>query len=231
MSTSYLPANAAGERIWATSRPRRPQWRRILPALAAAAALFAAGTWMYQYRTVGRYLLSSRDAYVTADFVRLSAPVGGVLTRRIAGGTAHVRKGDILATIDGRPVVSTVDGTINGALATAGERIARGAPLFSIAPAGKAYVVAAFDAAGIGALGIGEPVAIRVHGFPQFRLQGVVASLPEMRRNGVAVSDRPARNLRQTVRIDLEGPASSMDWLLGLPVRATVDTRPGVAGR
>lgn len=151
------------------------------------------------------------------------------MTEQFAVRNAHVRRNEIVATIDGRPVVSHVAGTVSRVFARAGDRLPKGAPLVSIAPDGKAYVVADFNLSRLKSVRSGQPVSIRVDGFPQFRFHGVVAPLPKVAAGsapGPHGSDYPATERWTTVRIDLDRPASDMDWLLGLPVRAVVDTRP-----
>jgi membrane fusion protein (multidrug efflux system) len=71
----------------------------ILGAVAAV-ALLAAGVFGVRYLTVGRYLLSTDDAYVRAHNTTLAAKVPGYLSAIKAEDNSTIRAGDVIATID-----------------------------------------------------------------------------------------------------------------------------------
>ena len=93
------PANAAKSD---PSKPAPRAGRRRLALIGAAAAvLLAAGGWYgYRYMTVGRYLVSTDDAYVRADATTLAAKVAGYVSSIDVPDNSLVRAGQVIAHID-----------------------------------------------------------------------------------------------------------------------------------
>jgi membrane fusion protein, multidrug efflux system len=88
--------------------PKRP-FRRILTATAAA-LLLAAAAWGGQYYwTVGRFLVSTDDAYVKADNTTIAPKVSGYLTEVLVGDNERVKAGQVLARIDERDFKVALD--------------------------------------------------------------------------------------------------------------------------
>jgi membrane fusion protein (multidrug efflux system) len=77
-------------------------FRKLLMAGAAVAALAGAGWYGFDYWTVGRYLVSTDDAYVKADNTTVAPKVSGYLHEVLVGDNEHVRAGQVLARIDQR---------------------------------------------------------------------------------------------------------------------------------
>ena len=77
-------------------------FRKLLMAGAAVAALAGAGWYGFDYWTVGRYLVSTDDAYVKADNTTVAPKVSGYLHEVLVGDNEHVRFGQVLARIDQR---------------------------------------------------------------------------------------------------------------------------------
>ena len=88
-------ASAAGD-------PAKPGSRRKRLLLGAAAALvLAAGGWYGEhYLTVGRYLVSTDDAYVHADATTLAAKIAGYVSSVEVADNSFVHAGDVIARID-----------------------------------------------------------------------------------------------------------------------------------
>ncbi|WP_368905053.1 HlyD family secretion protein [Taklimakanibacter lacteus] len=60
-----------------------------------------AGSWYgYQWWTTGRFLVSTDDAYVGADFTTISPRIAGYVTTVLAETNKSVRAGDALVTLD-----------------------------------------------------------------------------------------------------------------------------------
>ncbi len=76
--------------------------RRALFATAAVVVLSGASYYGYDYITVGRFLVSTDDAYVKADNTTIAPKVSGYLTQVQVGDNERVRAGDVLARIDDR---------------------------------------------------------------------------------------------------------------------------------
>jgi membrane fusion protein, multidrug efflux system len=80
--------------------PKRNRRRLTLIGAAAVVALGAAGWFGYHYVTVGRFLVSTDDAYVRADTTTLAAKVAGYVSAIEVGDNSLVHAGDVIARID-----------------------------------------------------------------------------------------------------------------------------------
>ncbi len=80
--------------------PKRSRRKLALIGAAAAIAVGAAGWFGYGYLTVGRFLVSTDDAYVRADTTTLAAKVPGYVAAIEVGDNAQVHAGDVIARID-----------------------------------------------------------------------------------------------------------------------------------
>lgn len=76
--------------------------RRALLATAAVVVLSGALFYGYDYVTVGRFLVSTDDAYVKADNTTIAPKVSGYLTQVLVGDNERVGAGAVLARIDDR---------------------------------------------------------------------------------------------------------------------------------
>jgi membrane fusion protein (multidrug efflux system) len=83
--------------------------RRILMASTAVALLAGAAWYGWDYWTVGRYLVSTDDAYVKADNTTIAPKVSGYLSEVLVGDNEHVRAGQILTRIDDRDFKAALD--------------------------------------------------------------------------------------------------------------------------
>jgi membrane fusion protein (multidrug efflux system) len=84
------------------ARDIRGALRRLLLAGAAVAALSGAVWYGWDYWTVGRFLVSTDDAYVKADNTTIAPKVSGYLTQVLVGDNEQVKAGQVLAQIDDR---------------------------------------------------------------------------------------------------------------------------------
>jgi membrane fusion protein (multidrug efflux system) len=89
--------------------------KRILQGVAAL-ALIGAGWFAYDYLTVGRYIVSTDDAYVRADATTLAAKVSGYVSAIDVRDNTFVRAGDVIARIE--------DGDYKLALDSARDKVA-----------------------------------------------------------------------------------------------------------
>ena len=76
--------------------------RRLLMAGAAVALLAGASWYGWDYWTVGRFLVTTDDAYVKADNTTVAPKVSGYLHEVLVGDNERVRAGQVLARIDQR---------------------------------------------------------------------------------------------------------------------------------
>ncbi|ANM09709.1 MULTISPECIES: HlyD family secretion protein [unclassified Rhizobium] len=80
--------------------------RRMLKRAVIAAALLAgaafAGDFGHRYWTVGRFIESTDDAYVKADYTTVAPKVAGYITQVLVNDNDQVKSGHVLARIDDR---------------------------------------------------------------------------------------------------------------------------------
>jgi membrane fusion protein, multidrug efflux system len=109
---AVIPGDALEGILPATQSPARTRklnLRKLLLAGAAAAALAGASWYGYDYWTVGRFLVSTDDAYVKADSTTIAPKVSGYLDRVLIGDNEHVKAGQVLARIDDRDFKVALD--------------------------------------------------------------------------------------------------------------------------
>ncbi len=83
--------------------------KRAALGVAMAAALAGAGHYGYRYWTVGRYLESTDDAYVKADYTTVAPKVSGYIADVLVDDNTHVKAGQIVARIDDRDFRAALD--------------------------------------------------------------------------------------------------------------------------
>ena len=93
------PAEAADTSADAPARPRRSRRTLVLGAILVA-ALAGGGYYGLNWWHVGRFLVSTDDAYVGADTSILAAKVGGHIVAVEVETNQSVKAGDVIARID-----------------------------------------------------------------------------------------------------------------------------------
>jgi membrane fusion protein, multidrug efflux system len=79
----------------------RSKVTRRLVFMGAAAAVVLAASWLgYEYLTVGRFVVTTDDAYVRAYNTTLGAKVAGYVSDFLVEDNTRVRAGDVIARID-----------------------------------------------------------------------------------------------------------------------------------
>ena len=76
--------------------------KRVLMAAAGAAAIALAAHYGWDYWSVGRFHVSTDDAYVQADTTTIAPKVSGYLVDVLVGDNQAVKAGETLARIDDR---------------------------------------------------------------------------------------------------------------------------------
>ena len=76
--------------------------RKLLIAGASLLALAAAGHYGWRYWTVGRFEVSTDDAYVKADNTTIAPKISGYIGAVLVGDNEEVKAGQVLARIDDR---------------------------------------------------------------------------------------------------------------------------------
>jgi len=95
-----LPALADKSREQAAPAPRRRINRKFLILALLLAAAIGGSAFGYRWWTVGRFMVSTGDAYVRADNTTLAAKVPGYVANIFAADNAFVHAGDVVAVID-----------------------------------------------------------------------------------------------------------------------------------
>jgi membrane fusion protein, multidrug efflux system len=92
----------ANTRKASLSPQKRFNFRQAVMAAAVTAALAGAAWYGWDYWTVGRFLVSTDDAYVKADNTTIAPKVSGYLHDVLVGDNERVKAGQVLARIDDR---------------------------------------------------------------------------------------------------------------------------------
>jgi len=118
------PAETAAPKPVAADAPRGSSRRKTIFGAIGVAAL-AVGSWYgYEWLTVGRFTITTDDAYVQAYNTTLAAKVSGYLSNVAVTDNTEVRAGDVIATIDDGDYRLAVD-SARGKVATQEATIAR----------------------------------------------------------------------------------------------------------
>ena len=100
---ALAPAAAPKQAAEPISTPRKlPPIRRIVMIVLAVVALGFALKYAYQYITVGRFQISTDDAYVKADTSILSAKVAGLVMETPVRNNSAVKAGDVILRLDAK---------------------------------------------------------------------------------------------------------------------------------
>jgi len=84
-------------------KPSKPRWlRKLLLTGASLIALAGAAHFGYGYWSVGRFEISTDDAYVKADNTTIAPKVSGYIAAVLVGDNEPVKAGQVLARIDDR---------------------------------------------------------------------------------------------------------------------------------
>ncbi len=91
--------------------PSRLVLKRAALGLALLSGVTAVGDYGYRYWTVGRYLESTDDAYVKADYTTVAPKVSGYIVDVAVADNETVKAGQVLARIDDRDFRTALDQT------------------------------------------------------------------------------------------------------------------------
>ena len=102
-TTARAPTSAPGGALVpaaAGAAARRTRRRRLLVGGAGAALLAGAAWFLWEYATVGRFVISTDDAYVRAYTTTLGAKVPGYVSEFLVEDNVAVHAGDVIARVD-----------------------------------------------------------------------------------------------------------------------------------
>src|ERR1043165_2044372 len=97
--------------VQAATPSKKERIRKTLIASAALVLLATASWYGWDYWTVGRFQVSTDDAYVKADNTTIAPKVSGYLSQVLVGDNQHVKTGQVLARIDDRDFRVALDQT------------------------------------------------------------------------------------------------------------------------
>ncbi|AGB75698.1 MULTISPECIES: HlyD family secretion protein [Rhizobium] len=99
-----VPQGRVAEAPIGDARPKadRKLIKRGLLIAALLAGVAAAADFGYRYWTVGRFIESTDDAYVKADYTTIAPKVAGYIKEVLVNDNDHVKAGQLLARIDDR---------------------------------------------------------------------------------------------------------------------------------
>ena len=83
--------------------------KRALAVLAGAIGIGVVATFGVQYWQVGRFQVSTDDAYVQADSIIIAPRVAGYIAEVLVGDNQSVKAGQVLARIDDRDLRAALD--------------------------------------------------------------------------------------------------------------------------
>ncbi len=92
-----------------TSEQRRSGFKTALLGAVALGVIAAGVYYGHDYWTVGRFHVSTDDAYIKADSSAIAPKVSGYLSNVAIGDNQTVKAGQVLATIDDRDYQAAVD--------------------------------------------------------------------------------------------------------------------------
>ena len=96
-------------RIAAEEKPAPKQSKSFLLGATALAVIAAAAYYGHNYWTVGRFQVSTDDAYVQADNSAIAPKISGYITDVVVGDNQTVKTGQVLARIDDRDFKTALD--------------------------------------------------------------------------------------------------------------------------
>jgi membrane fusion protein (multidrug efflux system) len=107
---AQVPLPAPVSEAATTPKPARKGLLKRAFLAGAAVVLLATASWYgWEYWTVGRFLVSTDDAYVKADNTTIAPKVSGYLNQVPVGDNQQVKAGQVLARIDDRDFKVALD--------------------------------------------------------------------------------------------------------------------------
>jgi len=238
MDGSQLAGDAE---VGAKIAKRRAHWplKRLLIVAAAPAFLAVMAIYGHYYWTIGRFLVSTDDAYVEAHSVLISPKVSGYISEAPVNDNQPVKAGEVLARIDPHDYQTAlaVDGTVGVRTLQVGEYVQPGTQLMAVAPLQAVYITANYKETQLTDVRPGQPATIDVDTFPGTPVHGHVDSLAPASGQEFALlpPDNATGNFTKIVqRIPVKIEIDKNEPLLGklrpgMSVEPTIDTRAAAA--
>src|SRR5262245_15153317 len=100
---------AAAEIVLHVPKAKPSRFRKLLLIGASVLALAGGAYFGWDYWTVGRFHVSTNDAYVKADNTTIAPKISGYIGEVLVGDNEQVKSGQVLARIDDRDFRVSVD--------------------------------------------------------------------------------------------------------------------------
>lgn len=150
--------------------------------------LLALGLVSFYYWYNNTYYVSTEDAYIDAEMVKVSPQVAGKILEMFAEEGDRVEAGQMLArqddvnlpagsNIDLAVIRSPISGTVIKKLARPGEVGSPGVPVYMVADLDGVYVTANVEEKRIAKVKIGQKVEFTVDGVPGKKFYGTVSEI------------------------------------------------------
>ena len=140
------PPETAQPESPAPSVRKAPGRKKIVLAIIAVAILCAVGLFGYRWWTVGRFMVETDDAYVTADITLISSRVQGYVAAVEVEENQQVSAGDVLVRLEDGDFRNALD-VAQSRVATSSDTLARIDAQIEAARAGVAQAKATRDVA------------------------------------------------------------------------------------
>lgn len=124
-----------------------------------------------------RPYVSTSDAYVGANYISVTSPVSGLVTKINVTNNQYVKQGELLFTVGDDKVVAPFAGQISNCILMAGQYITAGAPQFALISYAKVWVDANFKETQLTDVRVGQNVEVKIDMYPSVKFKGVVASI------------------------------------------------------
>ncbi|KQV70255.1 HlyD family secretion protein [Rhizobium sp. Root1220] len=83
--------------------------KKAVMSIGAVVVVAAGAYYGHDYWTVGRFMVSTDDAYIKADSSAIAPKISGYLAKVLVGDNQHVKAGQVLATIDDRDYATALE--------------------------------------------------------------------------------------------------------------------------
>jgi len=168
-----------------TPRRRMKRPLKIAFIVILTVSLLEAIAFAGTYLLVSRHYVTTDNAQVDGDQIKINAPVTGIVTDWSITGGSVVRENQIVGRVQStgggaqatRPVRAPGDGTVAVNTVDNGEYVAAGTALATAYDPSTIHVTARVDETDIAAVRIGQPVDISVDAYPNTPVLGTVTQI------------------------------------------------------
>lgn len=165
----------------ADAERRQRRMRPVVPLIVLGLVIVAVGALIgYGYLAASAGTVYTEDATIQAPLVPVLPAAPGPLDRVFIAQGDPVRKGAIVAYVNGAPVVSPATGRVVSVVDTVGSTVGPTDPVAQIIDPEQMRVVAQVkETKGLSRLAVGDPVTFTVDAFGDRRFNGTVSEIAQ----------------------------------------------------